>query len=64
MLIELGSDVNTVDKNGDTPMHGDAFKISTLVVKMLAEFVEGTPRVDTYEVSNSTFHKIAAPLPV
>jgi hypothetical protein len=22
--------------------------------------VEGTPQVDTYEVSNSTFHKIAA----
>ncbi|HEX5141073.1 MAG TPA: hypothetical protein VFX19_09025 [Dehalococcoidia bacterium] len=34
------------------------------VVKMLAAFVEGTPHVDTYEVSNSTFHKIAAPLPV
>jgi len=34
------------------------------VVKLLAKFVEGTPQVDTYEVSNSTFHKIAAPLPV
>jgi len=22
--------------------------------------LEGTPQVDTYEVSNSTFHKIAA----
>jgi len=33
------------------------------VVKILAKFVDGTPRVDTYEVSNSTFHKIAA-LPV
>jgi len=22
--------------------------------------IDGTPRVDTYEVSNSTFHKIAA----
>ena len=30
------------------------------VVKILAKFVDGTPRVDTYEVSNSTFHKIAA----
>jgi len=34
------------------------------VAKILAKFVEGTPRVDTYEVSNSTFHKIAARLPV
>jgi hypothetical protein len=34
------------------------------VVKMLEKFVEGTPQVDTYEVSNSTFHKLAAPLPV
>jgi hypothetical protein len=28
---------------------------------MLAKFVEGTPHVDTYEVTNSTFHKIAVP---
>jgi len=30
------------------------------VAKLLASFVEGTPRVDTFEVSNSTFHKIPA----
>jgi hypothetical protein len=30
------------------------------VVKILARVVEGTPQVETYEVSNSTFHKIAA----
>jgi hypothetical protein len=30
------------------------------VVKILERVVEGTPRVETYEVSNSTFHKIAA----
>lgn len=30
------------------------------VTKILANLVEGTPRVDTYEVSNSTFHKIGA----
>jgi len=30
------------------------------VTKILSKLVEGTPRVDTYEVSNSTFHKIAA----
>jgi len=30
------------------------------VVKALAKVVEGTPRVETREVSNSTFHKIPA----
>lgn len=30
------------------------------VSKILEKLVVGTPRVDTYEVSNSTFHKIAA----
>lgn len=30
------------------------------VVKMLSKVVEGTSTVETYEVSNSTFHKIAA----
>ncbi len=30
------------------------------VTKTLARVVEGTPQVETYEVSNSTFHKIAA----
>ena len=31
------------------------------VEKLLATVVEGTPRIETYEVSNSTFHKIPAP---
>ena len=30
------------------------------VTKILAKLVDGTPRVETYEVANSTFHKIAA----
>jgi len=30
------------------------------VVKLLTTVVEGTPRVETYEVSNSTFHKLPA----
>jgi heme-degrading monooxygenase HmoA len=30
------------------------------VTKILETLVVGTPRVDTYAVSNSTFHKIAA----
>ena len=30
------------------------------VLKTLRNLVEGTPQVQTYEVANSTFHKIAA----
>jgi hypothetical protein len=30
------------------------------VLKALGKVVEGTPQVRTYDVSNSTFHKIAA----
>jgi hypothetical protein len=30
------------------------------VLKALEPVVEGTPQVQTYEVANSTFHKIAA----
>jgi hypothetical protein len=30
------------------------------VLKVMGKVVEGTPQVRTYEVSNSTFHKIAA----
>ena len=30
------------------------------VLKALANVVEGTPQVHTYEVSNSTFHKLVA----
>ena len=32
------------------------------VLNSLSKVVEGTPQVRTYEVSNSTFHKIAARL--
>ena len=30
------------------------------VTKLLSKLVEGTPRVKTFEVANSSFHKIAA----
>jgi len=30
------------------------------VLKSLEKVVEGTPQIESYEVSNSTFHKIAA----
>jgi hypothetical protein len=32
----------------------------TGVLKTLATVVDGTPRLQTYDVSNSTFHKVAA----
>ena len=32
------------------------------VLKTLAGVVEGTPQVETYNVSNSTFHKIITPV--
>jgi heme-degrading monooxygenase HmoA len=33
------------------------------VLRTLERLVEGTPEVDSYEVSNSTFHKIASQSP-
>jgi heme-degrading monooxygenase HmoA len=46
----------------DTPESAEAYNRGTYpeVTKILARVVEGTPQVETYEVSNSTFHKIAA----
>jgi hypothetical protein len=40
--------------------HSDAYHRGTYpaVLSALAHVVEGTPQVHTYEVSNSTFHKI------
>lgn len=34
------------------------------VLKAMAKVVEGTPQVHIYEVSNSTFHKVALPVAV
>ena len=34
------------------------------VTKILARVVEGAPQVETYDVANSTFHKIAAAVAV
>jgi hypothetical protein len=46
----------------DNKENADAYNRGTYaeVTKILAKLVDGTPQVDTYEVSNSTFHKIAA----
>jgi ankyrin repeat protein len=37
MLLDLGADVNAVDQNGDTAMHGAAYNNYPLVVKLLAD---------------------------
>src|SRR2546427_9485516 len=42
------------------PPRSTLFPYTTLFRSILAGVVEGTPQVDTYEVANSTFHKIAA----
>ena len=49
----------------DEAVNAEAYNRGTYpeVTKILARLVDGTPRVETYEVSNSTFHKIAAPVP-
>jgi hypothetical protein len=46
----------------ETAEHAEAYnrKTSPEVTKILASVVEGTPRVQTYEVLNSTIHKTAA----
>jgi hypothetical protein len=46
----------------DRKENADAYGRDTYpaVLKSLEKVVEGTPKVETYEVSNSTFHKIAA----
>ena len=43
-------------ENADVYNRGSYAEVS----KILEKLVVGTPRVDTYEVSNSTFHKIGA----
>jgi hypothetical protein len=46
----------------DKKESADAYHRDTYpqVLKSMAQVVEGTPELDAYEVSNSTFHNIAA----
>jgi len=37
LLIDLGADVNAVDNNGDTAMHGAAYNNYPMVIKLLAD---------------------------
>lgn len=45
----------------DTAENAEAYNRGTYaeVTKLLARVIEGTPKVETYTVANSTFHKIA-----
>ena len=45
----------------DNKQNAEAYNRGTYpeVTKILARVVEGTPKVETYEVANSTFHKTA-----
>ena len=46
----------------DTAENAEVYNRGTYpeVTKFLAAVVEGAPQVETYDVANSTFHKIAA----
>ncbi len=45
------------DRKEDADAYGR--EVYPQVLQTLAKVVEGTPRIESYEVSNSTFHKIA-----
>jgi hypothetical protein len=51
LLVNLGVDVNAVDKNGETAMHGAAYKNLPKVVQLLANKgaqIEGWNRKNKY----------------
>jgi hypothetical protein len=41
-----------------------SYKVYPQVAQMVTNLLEGSPQVKTYEVANSTFYKIAAPVAV
>ncbi|HYW65848.1 MAG TPA: hypothetical protein VFB10_04020 [Candidatus Dormibacteraeota bacterium] len=61
-LFAPGEDAVTSISLWDKASDAEAYsqRTFTSVLKLLAALIEGTPEVDTYEVLNSTFHKIAA----
>jgi hypothetical protein len=64
LLRFIGSDGTTAfavslwDKTESAETYGR--ETFPAVMKMLSALVEGTPKVETYEITNSTFHKIAS----
>jgi hypothetical protein len=55
-----GGDVTAISL-WDNKASSDTYNTNTYpeVLKAMARFIEGTPRVETSDVVNSTFHKIA-----
>ncbi len=50
VALDLGNDLNAVDKNGETAMHGAAYKHVPSVVKFL---VEKGARIDVWNRPNT-----------
>src|SRR6476661_6037104 len=61
LLVPNGKQVMEISL-WDTKESADIYERTTYpqVLSALGKVVEGTPKVETYEVSNSTAHKIAA----
>ena len=47
----------------DTRENAEAYQRGSYpqVLKLIGELIDGAPQVESYEVANSTFHKILAP---
>ncbi len=56
------SDYTRTFENGENKADAEAYNtnIYPQVLKTMARFIEGTPKVQTSDVVNSTFHKIDA----
>jgi len=54
-----GTEIRTISL-WDSKENAESYNTTTYpeVLKMLASVVEGTPQIKTYDVVNSTFHKI------
>jgi hypothetical protein len=61
-LVGQGGTVAFAISLWDKAENAEAYNRGTYpgVTKILATVVEGAPQVETYDVANSTFHKIAA----
>ncbi len=55
---DAATSISLWDKASDAESYSQ--KTFPVILKLLAGLLEGTPTVDTYEVLNSTYHKIAA----